>query len=211
MSSQKGKDFWGPRVWNGMHTISTYVTINKNNEYARLWWALTKLIPCELCQNNLVKKLEEYPPNKYGTQSETAFFHSYIIHDLANQHISHYNPKTPKVSPPFDKIRNYYFELSKKDVKSNIYNMIHTLSTTYQPENAGIFKMFIKDINKIIPGIINIKEFNDIYLRNNHDLFFWTYISRMNLPSSTNLDKNFNKLKFVYFNALGEECKDCKT
>ena len=89
--------------------------------------------------------------------------------------------------------------------------MIHTLSTTYIPEHAGIFSQFIADISIIFPGAFSSDIDLKLYLRNNHDLFVWTYMSRMNVFKRKSRDGDFHKLKTLYFNALDEECKDCKT
>ena len=89
--------------------------------------------------------------------------------------------------------------------------MIHTLTTTYIPENAGIFSQFIQDISKIIRGMILQDVDIGVYLRNNHDLFVWSYLSRMKVLKRKKQPGDFHKLKSLYFNALDAECKDCKT
>ena len=79
-------------------------------KYAKLLWILADLIPCDYCGKNLKAKLTAHPPGPYLRNNLDAFFYSYIIHDLANQHITQMHPDEAKVSPSFDDVKLHYFK-----------------------------------------------------------------------------------------------------
>jgi len=103
-----GKDFWGPPVWATIHILAATLKPENSADYVQFLWLLTKLLPCDVCKINLAAKLQKIPPEKYMTNNRDAFFYSYLIHDLANRHISEHTGQV-KVSPPFDDVKAYYF------------------------------------------------------------------------------------------------------
>ena len=116
-NSPKGKDFWGPPVWTSIHIFAATLRPENANAFKTYLWSLTQLLPCDYCKTNLKTKLEKFPPDSYLTNNHDAFFYSYLLHDLVNQHISRYHPKTPKVSPCFDDVKAYYFNGLGEDCK----------------------------------------------------------------------------------------------
>lgn len=116
-SHDKGKNFWGPPIWKTVHIFAATLSPNNAEEFKDFLWSLTKLIPCEDCRKNLTKKLKTHPPDPYLRNNHDAFFYSYMLHDLANQHISRYHPTTPKKSPPFDEVKSYYFSALGQECK----------------------------------------------------------------------------------------------
>lgn len=108
-SQKKGKDFWGPPFWTTIHIIAATLRPENAESFETFLRVLVKLLACKECGKNLEKKLNAFPPGPYLRNNHDAFFYSYLIHDLANQQITQHHPETPKVSPPFDEIKAYYF------------------------------------------------------------------------------------------------------
>jgi len=99
--SPKGKDFWGPPIWTMIHILAICLDPKNSKEYEEFLWLLTRLLPCDYCKKNLAKKIQAHPPRDYLNSSDQAFLYTYMVHDLANQHITKYNPGKPKISPLF--------------------------------------------------------------------------------------------------------------
>ena len=218
-----GKDFWGPPIWCVIHILA--ITFNKSNkeEYVEFLWLLTKLLPCDYCKANLVKKLKEIPPEKYLTDNKKAFWYTYIIHDFVNQHISYHNPKSPKISPSFDEIKLSYVKSLKYNrnefIGHAVWNMIHILAATLKSENAIYYKRFLELLTVLLPDQdyrINLQNFLekyniDPYLRSNHDTFFYSYILHKTINEHlSKYSPPYEVIKNFYFSSLGEECDDCK-
>ncbi len=106
---KKGRNFWGPPVWSTIHILAATLRPENAEKYEKLLWLIADLIPCDYCGVNLKKKLKDHPPGPYLRNNNDAFFYSYILHDLANQHITQMHPDESKVSPPFDNVKSYYF------------------------------------------------------------------------------------------------------
>lgn len=221
---RKGKDFWGPPDWAVIHILAICLRPKTAKEYLEFLWLLTRLLPCDYCKKNLIKKLRDHPPDKFLSSSEQAFMYTYILHDLANQHISQYHPKTPKISPPFDDVRDNYLQgLQSRGAGfwgPPMWTAIHVLAVTLRTENAEDFKRFLELLVVLLPDQrsrdtmewILLEYLPDAYLRNNHDAFFYTYMihdlvnKRLRKPKSP----PYENVKSFYFSALGEECNDCK-
>lgn len=115
MNRKTGKDFWGGPTWTVIHTFAATLKPEDAEAFKAFLWSLTRLLPCEVCRKNLIKKLTDHPPDPYLTNNHDAFFYSYFIHDLVNQHITKYHPESPKISPPYDEIKAYYFRALGKE------------------------------------------------------------------------------------------------
>ena len=108
------------------------------------------------------------------------------------------------------------------------WTCIHSDAAAYKPEKAVAFKTLMYCLPELLPCeecCANLKKNLakypiDGYLRNNHDLFLWTYI----LHDAVNQEHNhmkpreppkysppFEQVKQFYFKALAEECKACQT
>ena len=224
----KGKDFWGPPIWNMIHILSASYKGDKN--LLKFYNLLTKILPCEYCKENLISKIKKYPPEKYFVSRESAFLYSFIIHDLANQHITN-NSKYTKYSPNYDEIKNYYFDgigVYNSDFWfPYIWKSMFVLAATITPENAGYFKQFLEVVTTLLPS----KEYGnlistflkdnkvDYYLRNNNDSFFYIFMLYDTINKQID-DKQRNKQKYTspqyvniknfYFSSLGKECSDCQ-
>ena len=110
-----GKKFWGPPLWMTIHTLAATLRPENAETFETFLWTISDLIPCDYCRVNLKNKLKLYPPGAYLTNNHDAFFYTYFIHDLVNQHVSDKNPMDPKTSPPFDDIKAYYFRSLGED------------------------------------------------------------------------------------------------
>ena len=217
----KGKDFWGPPCWTTIHILAISLRPEVAQEYEEFLWLLTRLLPCDYCKKNLTAKLKAYPPHKYLQTSEKAFIYTYIIHDLANQHITQHT-KERKISPSFDHVREIYTNGMKHGPSfwgPPIWATIHIFAATLRQENGEYYQKFLELLSVLLPDKSSRDTLNFIlnkyniypYLRNNHDAFLYTY--RMHDIVNGMLKRNsppYNNVKSFYFSSLGEECKDCK-
>ena len=108
------KDFIGPSVWKNLHYFASSYNPEQASAFKMFVQSLTVLFPCPMCADNLKQKLKEIPIDNYLKNRDDLFFWTYLIHDVVNKQISaemvKINPrKRPKISPPFDKIKAYYF------------------------------------------------------------------------------------------------------
>ena len=55
--NKKGKDFWGPPIWTTIHILALS---KPSKRFINFLYVLTKIIPCDYCQKNLLKKLNNY-------------------------------------------------------------------------------------------------------------------------------------------------------
>lgn len=103
MNSQEvGKKFWGEPIWTSIHIEGATFRPENAEIFVRRLWDLTKILPCDFCKKNLVEKLTKYPPEPYLTSNHNAFFYTYFLRDLVNQHLG-------KKSPPYDEVKAHYF------------------------------------------------------------------------------------------------------
>lgn len=208
--AESGKKFWGPDAWELLRLCAVNVN-SKNGKYLSvILWSMTKLLPCDRCKKNLIKKLNKYPPEKYMGNENTAIFYIYMLQDLVNKHITRYHPEDPKFSPPFDQVKNYYFKnkLNKELWGKCMWKTTLVFAATLRPENANDFKAYLQSLSILFP-FSNLKtKLNqypiDSYLTNNHDAFFYVFMLKGENSES------FQFVKPYYFRALGKECKDCK-
>lgn len=221
-TTRKGKDFWGPPIWTTLHILAYCYDPKHKDEFIEYMWLLTLLLPCDYCKKNLETKLKKYPPERYTKSSGQMFYYSYIIHDLANQHITRYHPQTPKTSPSYDDISKIYshgMSQGKKFWGPPIWTTIHILAVTLQPENSLAYKRFLELLTFLLPDELSRSNLHKIleqyppdkYLHSNHDAFFYSYMLH-DLINKT-LKKSSPKYEFVksfYFSAMGEECNDCQ-
>ena len=219
-----GKGFWGPPIWSLIHELSLSVNGSNSFYYKKFLGLLTRLLPCPKCKINLNTKLVTYPPDKYLSGPLQAFLYSYILHDLANKHIST-EEGIPKTSPPFEFVRDTYLNNMRAGPDfwgPSMWATFYILSATLVPANSSYFKEFVEVIVELIPDIHSkriLKNFLEkhaieSYLRSNHDAFFYIYTLHNNSgvgQIKENMSHPYISIKSFYFSKLGEECKGCKT
>ncbi len=110
----------------------------------------------------------------------------------------------------------------------SVWKAIHTFAAAYKPENELEFRAYIYSLTKLLPCEScrehlkrHLEKYPmDTYMRNNHDLFFWTYTLHHAVNESYNRDHPtsphkrsppYDVVKNMYWKALGETCSDCKT
>lgn len=115
---KKGKDFWGEPAWILIHSIATTYQPEKAQAFKKFMEALSELLPCEVCQQNLKHKLQTTPPDQYLKNNHDCFFWTYMIHDLVNQS-SNKDPRagTPRQSPQYDDVKRLYFTALSSDCR----------------------------------------------------------------------------------------------
>jgi len=221
-SSPKGRDFWGPPLWCITHIFAISLRPGTEKEYVEFLWLLTKLLPCPFCKTNLEKKLIKYPPANYLGDKVKAFWYSYMLHDLANQHISKYHPESPKSSPSFDDAKDAYTKAlayhGNEFCGNAVWSSIHILAATLKPENAANYKRMLELLTVLLPEQkcrTSLEKFLkqypiDPHLRNNHDAFFYSFILHKTINESIRKQSpSYEVVKNFYFSSLGEECDDC--
>lgn len=217
---KRGKDFWGPPAWRTIHSLAITLKSSTGSEFVEFLWLLTHLLPCDYCKKNLEKKLRANDPRQFVDKPSSAFLFTYIIHDLANQHITRYHPSTPKSSPPFDDVKNYYINITNRCGAwcSDIWTTIHTFAATLRPENGEYYKRFLEVLVHLLPKKSGKALFDFLriypvtpYLRNNHDAFFYTYKLHDFVNQKTSkTSPSYRNVKSFYFSGLGEECSECQ-
>ena len=104
-----GKDFWGPPIWTTIHILGACFRPENAEAFKTMLRSLAEQLPCDYCADNLRKKMRMIPPDKYLTNRHDAFYYTYLLHDLANQHISKHTGIV-KISPPYEEVKAYYFQ-----------------------------------------------------------------------------------------------------
>lgn len=217
-SNKRGKDFWGPPIWTLGHINGIIYNRSKAVEFENFWKLLCVLLPCDYCQKNLTSKLNKYSIKKYLKNSSDTFFFTYFVHDLANQHITQYHPNNPKVSPPYDNVKQYYIDSVKQESfwKEAFWETLLILATTLKPQNASSFIKFLWTASSLLPSTFS-QLFQDCmrrhppepYMRNYNDAFFYIYLLYDCTSPRPDMVPPFDDLKAYYFHSLGAECKEC--
>ncbi|ADB04082.1 disulfide oxidoreductase [Cannes 8 virus] len=100
----ENKEFWGPCLWRTIHSFAATYTPQQSQAFMNFISGLQSLIPCVSCRANFKKNLAELPPLRgYLDSREKAFYWTYLLHDKVNKELG-------KKSPPFQKVREVYFE-----------------------------------------------------------------------------------------------------
>jgi len=105
----KGKKFWGPPIWTTIHILAATLRPEDADAYEMFLESLTRLLPCDICRQNLIYKLKHYPPAPYLKNNEDAFFYSYFLHDMVNESASGKEGKV-RESPPYEDVKIWYFD-----------------------------------------------------------------------------------------------------
>ena len=116
-TSPRGRDFFGPSMWKTLHCVAVTYKQSKAQSFVNLLHAYVDLLPCAFCGKNLRDKLRTHPPDPYLGSNHDAFFYTYMLHDLANQHISSQHPENPKKSPPYLVVKEEYFRALGENCK----------------------------------------------------------------------------------------------
>lgn len=109
-----------------------------------------------------------------------------------------------------------------------VWTTLHMFAASYKPESCSSFKNFIYSLPDILPCQTcgdhlrkNLQRYPpENYMRNNHELFFWTYFIHdlVNQQCNKRLEDgevpkqspSFDDAKRYYFSSLGEECNVCQ-
>jgi len=200
------------------HTNGIMYDPSKADDFENFWLLLCRLLPCDYCQKNLTSKMNKYSIKKYLGDKSQAFFYTYFIHDLANQHINQYSPDVPKVSPPYDVIKEYYVNNTRKPSfwKRAFWDTLFILSVTLKPQNSAEFIKFLWVSSSLLPSAFSqtfqncLRKYSPFaYVRNNYDTFFYIYLLYDCTSPNPEAVPPFDDLKSYYFHALGTECKEC--
>ena len=112
-----------------------------------------------------------------------------------------------------------------RSVKGNAFwgpptwKTIHSFAAAYNPKHAEAFKMFMYSMIELLPCEkcrLNLAEKLgkypiDRYLSSNHELFYWTYILHDAVNQhNRKISPPYDEVKASYFDALGQECKECR-
>lgn len=234
--SKKGKKFWGESWWDGLHSGAAFYTPDHANDYRLLIQGYKGGIPCKQCRMHFSQNLIRFPIDPYLSDPRKLLLWSYIIHDAVNQTHNSHTPQgadgePPKVSPPFTEIVRKYTSSPPETWDRSWRFILHSSAAVYSPENANDYVCLVKAFAGLIPSPASRVRFVQAleecpvapYLRNNHDLFFWSYtvcslmMKKAPVHSSRNAKTTFGpetsapyeEVKRYYFAGLGEDCKTC--
>jgi len=106
----QGPEVYGGAVWDFIHiTCGQADTPLKRSAYQRWIREMPLVFPCERCGKHLAESLIRYPVENYLTSAERLLYHSYLLHEEANQHYNRDHPEEPmKRSPPWSEVRKKY-------------------------------------------------------------------------------------------------------
>lgn len=105
LKAKRENIFWGPCNWKTIHSVAATYNPSKRSAFLRWIKAYADLLPCEKCSRHMKENLKVLPPEEYLDSREDLFRWSYRFHDLVNR-----TKDYPTTSPPFDTIKNYYFD-----------------------------------------------------------------------------------------------------
>jgi len=95
--------FWGPSYWRAIHSIATTYTMDNKEAFRKFIYALPGILPCEKSRKTFLKVLDILPLTEdYLQNKHTLFLWTYLIHDIINKQLG-------KISPSFEKVKQYYF------------------------------------------------------------------------------------------------------
>jgi len=152
--------------------------------------------------------------------------------DLASVAPVKSNNTRPDVSrdPKQEGERSKLYRIPKKGKTfwgESLWDTIHIFGASLRPSSIIAFKSFLNLLPDLLPCAdcgVHFKGFLekvpvDVYLRNNHDAFFWTYLAHdsVNKRHNTALKSGekpkqsppFEIAKRYYFTGLGQDCKIC--
>lgn len=95
--------FAGPATWVAIHSAAATYTPSKKNSFIKLIQGIGETFPCERCQRNFAKHLQELPLGNYLANRDQLFLWTYLMHDKVNQ-LKHVK------SPAYKDVKKYYFE-----------------------------------------------------------------------------------------------------
>lgn len=100
---QQGPCFWGRHVWTTIHSIAAGYEPSMSNAFVSMIDSFTKLLPCPKCREHLKQNLKILPIEPHLKDRHSLFKWSYSLHDKVNKQLG-------KKSPPFDMMKQYYFQ-----------------------------------------------------------------------------------------------------
>jgi hypothetical protein len=214
----KGKKFWGESWWDGLHSCAAVYTPDHASDVILLIRGYKGSLPCRQCREHFSQNLILYPIKPYLTDNIKLLFWTYIIHDSVNKVHNSHNPDDIKISPPFEDVVRKYTSLPENWDRSWKF-ILHSAAAVYTSESANDFVCLVKALTGLIPSRVSRVKFVKVleecpvepYLRNNHDLFFWSYVVCNSLMGSGRKKAEpFEDVKRYFFVGLGEDCKACE-
>ena len=116
--SKRGRDYIGDPTWDVLHTFGAAYTPDKYLDAVAFVKSLGALFPCAHCRENFKKKLVKYPIENYLKNNHDFFFWTYLVHDDVNKSYNEHHPDKPqKYSPPFDKVKDWYWQVVSDECK----------------------------------------------------------------------------------------------
>lgn len=80
-------DFWGPSLWNVLHTMSANAPLGRTDDTAPLQflYSLADMMPCKYCRESYAVFIKYLPPEKYVLDGRQGFMYwVYVLHNLVN-------------------------------------------------------------------------------------------------------------------------------
>ena len=211
---KKGRKFWGEPWWDVLHSGAASYTPDHAQDYLLLVQGYKGNIPCKRCRLHFAQNLINYPIESYLVSAKKLLLWTYIIHDAVNQA---HTDESPKLSPSFSSVVEKY---ARGDWDKSWKFVLHSAAVAYVPDHANDYRLLVKSFGGLIPSPTTRVRFNQAlekcpvepYLRNNHDLFFWSYLvgnMMLGIQPENGASPQYESVKRYYFSGLGEECKTC--
>lgn len=216
LPSKKGRKFWGESWWDGLHSAAAFYTPDHAEDYLLLLQGYKGCIPCGQCRIHFGQNLIKFPIEPYLIGNKELLFWTYIIHDSVNQsHNAHRQEEPLKISPSFPQIAEKYIISPPEKWDEAWCFILHSAAVVYIPDHANDYVKLVKSCIGLLPSKTSRVRFSqalekcpvESYLRNNHDLFFWSYVICGMFLKSTK--SPYQDVKRYYYSGLGEECKTC--
>lgn len=98
------KNFWGPYVWRALHSMAAVYKPEYKVYFKQLIYSLPGILPeTGGSKQRFIENLKILPlTDEYLLDNHNLFLWTFLLHDLVNKQLG-------QISPPFEKIKNLYF------------------------------------------------------------------------------------------------------
>lgn len=238
------KNFIGPPTWKVLHSLGAGPSTPPAGVILRLINAIRELFPCEKCRQHFREKMTLYPIDEYLKHGPSGLFlYFYWIHDLVNIDINRESGEDLKESPELATVKKQYQEMWETSLAKQswwdhsvdktvslpyemcgkeAWRMIHGFAATYKPSRRAAFLDFLQVMGELFQSECYLQTLSiyppTLYLDNNHDAFFYTYLLHDLVNQDINQrsgaiakeSPNYTSLKSRYFSILcGDQCHSC--
>lgn len=141
---------WGPPMWHILHIISfmypEHPTKTEKDKYYTFFKSLKNILPCKICQKNLIKNLKTHKLNKKVFKSRyTLSLWVYELHEIINKMLK------KKSRLKYEEVRNIYENF-------RAHCIINNNNTVESGCKDPLYGVYSKCQLNIVPENISIKS-----------------------------------------------------